>query len=69
MIERVERVLRRSIEYAFEHRMASREYVKQHAQEMEDEVIDSHISLFVNDYSLSLSEEGRRAIELLTGVK
>lgn len=69
VVERVERVLRRSIEYAFEHRMASREYVKQHAQEMEDEVIDSHISLFVNDYSLSLSEEGRRAIELLTGVK
>ncbi|MBQ3204882.1 MAG: 1,4-dihydroxy-6-naphthoate synthase [Alistipes sp.] len=69
VIECVERVLRRSIEYAFEHRMASREYVKQHAQEMEDEVIDSHISLFVNDYSLTLGEEGRRAIELLTGVK
>lgn len=68
VVERVERVLRRSIEYAFEHRMASREYVKQHAQELEDEVIESHISLFVNDYSLSLGEEGRRAIELLTDV-
>jgi 1,4-dihydroxy-6-naphthoate synthase len=35
---------------------------------LEDEVIESHISLFVNDYSLSLGEEGRRAIELLTDV-
>ena len=38
----VERILRRSIEYAFEHPMASREYVKAHAQEMEDDVIDKH---------------------------
>ena len=65
----VERILRRSIEYAFEHPMASREYVKAHAQEMEDDVIDKHIALFVNDFSLSLGAEGRRAVELLTGVE
>jgi 1,4-dihydroxy-6-naphthoate synthase len=49
--------------------MASREYVKAHAQEMEDDVIDKHIALFVNDFSLSLGAEGRRAVELLTGVE
>jgi 1,4-dihydroxy-6-naphthoate synthase len=65
----VERILRRSIEYAFEHPMASREYVKAHAQEMEDDVIDKHIALFVNDFSLSLGAEGRRAVKLLTGVE
>ena len=65
----VERILRRSIEYAFEHPMASREYVKAHAQEMEDDVIDKHIALFVNDFSLSLGAEGHRAVELLTGVE
>ena len=65
----VERILRRSIGYAFEHPMASREYVKAHAQEMEDDVIDKHIALFVNDFSLSLGAEGRRAVELLTGVE
>lgn len=66
--QKVERVLRRSIEYAFANPMASREFVKQHAQELEDDVIDKHISLFVNDFSLSLGAEGRRAMEALTGI-
>lgn len=66
--QRVERVLRRSIEYAFEHPMLSREFVKQHAQELEDDVIDKHISLFVNDFSLSLGKEGRQAMTFLTGL-
>lgn len=67
--EQISRILRRSIEYAFEHPMASRDYVKQHAQELEDDVIDKHIALFVNDFSLSLGEEGRCAITSLTGVE
>lgn len=61
-----ERVLRRSIEYAFAHPAVSRDYVKAHAQEMDDEVIDKHIALFVNDFSLSLGKEGRAAVEALT---
>jgi 1,4-dihydroxy-6-naphthoate synthase len=65
---KVERVLRRSIEYAFANPLVSREYVKAHAQELEDDVIDKHIALFVNDFSLSLGEQGRRAIALLTGL-
>lgn len=64
---RMERVLRRSIEYAFANPMASREYVKAYARELEDEVIDKHIALFVNEFSLSLGEQGRRAIAYLTG--
>lgn len=66
--EKVERVLRRSIEYAFANPMASREWVKAHAQEMEDEVIDKHIALFVNDFSLSLGAEGRAAMQRLTAL-
>ena len=62
-----ERLLRTSIEYAFTHPEASRTYIKQHAQELDDKVIDAHIALFVNGYSLSLGDEGRRAIEALTG--
>ena len=62
---RFEALLRRSIEYAFANPMVSREFIKQHAQELEDAVIDSHIALFVNDYSLSLGYEGRRAVETL----
>lgn len=62
----VDRVLRRSIEYAFAHPELSRAYIKEHARELEDEVIDKHIALFVNDFSLSLGSEGRRAVEELT---
>lgn len=57
--------LRRSIRYAFDHPTASRDYVKAHARELDDEVIDKHIALFVNDYSLSLGEEGMRAVRRL----
>ncbi len=60
-----ERVLRNSIEYAFEHPEVSRDYIKSHAQELDDDVITSHIKLFVNSYSLSLGDEGRMALQKL----
>ena len=63
-----EQLLRRSIEHAFENPEASRDFIKAHAQELDDSVIDSHISLFVNDFSLSLANEGRRAVTALTGI-
>lgn len=66
VVERVERIIRRSIEYAFEHPEQSRDFIKEHARELEDDVIDKHIKLFVNDFSLSLGEEGRRAVAELT---
>jgi 1,4-dihydroxy-6-naphthoate synthase len=61
----VNRVLRRSVEYAFAHRDASLPYVRAHAQEMDEAVMYKHIDLYVNAYSLDLGDEGRRAIELL----
>lgn len=62
---RFERLLRSSIEYAFAHPDASRPFVRAHARELDDRVIDAHIALFVNGYSLALGDEGRRAVELL----
>ncbi len=59
-----EALLKQSIEYAFANPLASREYIKSHAQELDDNVINSHIKLFVNKYSLALGEDGRKAIEL-----
>jgi 1,4-dihydroxy-6-naphthoate synthase len=61
----VNRVLRRSVEYACAHRAASLPYVRAHAQEMSEEVMYRHIDLYVNEYSVSLGPEGRRAVELL----
>jgi 1,4-dihydroxy-6-naphthoate synthase len=59
------RVMRRSVEYAFAHRAASLPYVRAHAQEMSEEVMYKHIDLYVNQYSVNLGLEGRRAIELM----
>jgi 1,4-dihydroxy-6-naphthoate synthase len=61
----VNRVMRRSVEYAFAHPEASLPYVRAHAQEMSEEVMYKHIDLYVNEYSLDLGSEGRRAIELM----
>ena len=61
----VNRVLRRSVEYAFAHREASVPFVRAHAQEMSEEVMYQHIDLYVNEYSVDLGEVGRRAVETL----
>lgn len=64
-----EQLLAESVRYAMAHPAASREFVKEHAQELEDEVIDKHIALFVNNFTISLGDEGRRAVERLTSVR
>ena len=63
--KKMERVLKKSIEYAFLNRDASLEFVKYHANEIEIDVINSHIALYVNNYSISLGEKGRKAVTLL----
>lgn len=66
--EKVGRLLRRSIEYAFADPEAGAGFIRSHAQELSPEVLKSHIYMFVNDYSLSLGAEGRAAIKTLTGL-
>ncbi len=63
-----ERMLAESVRFAFENPTLSRAFIKQHAQELEDDIIERHILLFVNDFTISLGEEGRRAVERLTGI-
>ena len=62
-----ERAIRASVEHAFAHPEASRDYVRAHAQELSDEVCAAHIELYVNEFSIDLGEEGMRAIEGLAG--
>jgi len=60
----VDRALRASVEYAFAHPDASREYVAAHAQEMDPEITARHIRLYVNEYTLALDESAvRRMLE------
>jgi len=59
------RIMRRSVEYAFANRTASLPFVRANAQEMSEDVMYQHIDLYVNDYSVDLGREGRRAVEVL----
>lgn len=61
----VDRLIRRSIEFAFENPKSALDFIKSHAQEMDEEVMYKHIDLYVNDYSISLGIKGREAVNLL----
>ena len=66
LIQTLEEALAASVAYAFAHPLEPRDYIKRHSQELADEVIASHIGLYVNDFSLDLGQEGEKAIvELL----
>ncbi len=64
----VDELIKKSIEYAFQHYPFVADYVEQYAQEMEEEVIRKHIDLYVNNYSLALGNEGRKAVLKLVEV-
>ena len=64
-IAAAESAIRASVEHAFAHPEASRDYVRAHSQEMSDEVCDAHIALYVNEFSVDLGDEGMVAIERL----
>ncbi|HET9433132.1 MAG TPA: MqnA/MqnD/SBP family protein, partial [Chitinophagaceae bacterium] len=44
------------------------DYVKQHSQSMDEGVMRQHVELYVNDFSLDLGNEGKKAIETLYNV-
>jgi len=64
-IRAVDEAIRASLEYAREHASEPRGYIRDHAQELDDQVIDAHIRMYVNDFSLDLGEEGIAAVETL----
>jgi 1,4-dihydroxy-6-naphthoate synthase len=62
---KVNRIIRRSLEYAYQNSMASYDFVVANANEMESTVMNNHIKLFVNRFSMNLGKEGRKAINEL----
>jgi len=62
---KLNRVLRKSVEFAFANPKSGLEFIRSHAQEMSEEVMYKHIDLYVNKYSVELGDEGRKAIKLL----
>jgi 1,4-dihydroxy-6-naphthoate synthase len=59
----VNNLIRKSIEFAFANYPSIPEYVSQHSQEMDESVMRQHIDLYVNNYSLDLGLEGKKAVE------
>jgi 1,4-dihydroxy-6-naphthoate synthase len=60
--QKVNRVLRRSLEYAYKDSFASYDFVAGNAREMDSTIMNNHIKLFVNEYTLDLGSTGREAI-------
>ncbi len=65
LILKINRVLKKSLEFAFAHPKSGLDFIKKHAQEMSEEVMYKHIGLYVNHYSLSLGEKGKEAVTVL----
>ena len=61
----VDRILARSVKYAMNNPDSSYEYMRKFAVTMERDVMNSHVKLYVNNYTLDIGEEGRRAVEKL----
>jgi len=61
----LEALIRSSVRQAFANSDLSRDYIRRHAQELDEQVIAEHIRLYVNSSSVELGEEGRNAIALL----
>lgn len=61
--QKVNRIIRRSVEYAFDHPESGMDFICSLSQEMSTEVIKKHIDLYVNKFSIDLGETGRKAVQ------
>lgn len=60
--QKVNCLIKKSIEYAFANPASPLNYMQQNAQEMDKEIMMQHVGLYVNEYSIDLGEEGRAAV-------
>jgi len=65
MQQKINRVLRRSVEFALKNPAQTLAFVRQYAQEMDDKIMMQHIKLYVNDFTIDLGEKGKQAIRLM----
>jgi 1,4-dihydroxy-6-naphthoate synthase len=66
--QKVDRLIKKSIEFAFSNYPELNDYIRSHSQEMSEAVMRKHIDLYVNKFSIALGEEGRNAIKKLLEV-
>lgn len=64
IIKKIDNLIQQSVRYSFENNYdVLSDYVRSHAQEMSEDVMRKHISLYVNNYSLELGVKGKNAVE------
>jgi len=66
--QKVNRLVKKSVEFAFANYPQLSSYVTQHAQAMDEDVMRKHIQLYVNNYTIELDAKGRKAIEKFAGI-
>lgn len=66
--QKVDRLIKASIEYAYTNYPALNDYIRRHSQEISEDVMRKHIDLYVNNYSINLGEQGKNAIQKLLAV-
>ena len=60
---KVNRIIKRSVQYAFDHPSSGMDFICSLSQEMSKDVVNKHIELYVNQFSLDLGDVGRKAVE------
>lgn len=63
--QKVNRLIRKSVEYAFANPESAMPYVREHAQAMSEDVMKKHIALYVNQFSVDLGDTGIQAVQLM----
>jgi 1,4-dihydroxy-6-naphthoate synthase len=66
--QKVNKLIRKSVEFAFANPHSGIEFIRSHAQEMDETVMYKHIELYVNKYSIDLGAEGKKAIDTLFSI-
>ena len=65
LLNKINREIVTSIEYAYKNRAEAQPYISENADEIDEEVMQKHIDLYVNEYSLDVKDDGQKAVELL----
>jgi 1,4-dihydroxy-6-naphthoate synthase len=65
VLQQLDAAVRGSLEYAYAHPQEPKAYIRQHALEMDDAVMQAHIDLYVNEFSLDVGDAGERAVREL----
>ena len=66
--QKLERLIKKSLEYSFNHYPVISDFVSSHSEEMSEDVMRKHINLYVNDFSVDLGEKGKAAVNKLLEV-